>query len=253
MPLIMVGASPGVLHDINMHCHDCYEIIMNSEGEGVAEIGGKEYPFVPGVIHVIPPDMPHTKKSADGFRDIYLHADSLQPAGLPVKKAFEPREPLVLTDDASGTLEKLMSVLLSRYLLGAESDEITGMLFEIVLHLVEKRSTAGLADPVISELIRTITNSYSDPDFQVTDALLNTGFSKDYIRRRFRSVTGMTPVEYLRNVRISYARRMLRQKDTLHLSINEIALMSGFYDVSYFCRVFHRVTGVSPTQYMNQN
>lgn len=250
MALLLVGASLGTLLDINMHCHDCYEIIMNSEGEGIAEIGGKEYPFAPGVIHVIPPNMPHTKAAADGFRDIYLHTDSLQSGSLPGKQLFAPKEPLVLTDDASGTLENLMSVLLSRYLLGSEADEITGMLFDIVLRLVEKRSMAEPQDPVISDLLRTITASYSDPDFQITDALLGTGYSKDHIRRRFRQVTGMTPVEYLRNVRISYAQRMLRQKDLLHLSVSEIALMSGFYDVSYFCRVFHRVTGVSASEFL---
>ena len=77
MALLLVGASPGSLTECGLHRHACYEIIMNTEGEGVAEIGGREYPFTPGSIHIVPPGMPHRKRSADGFRDLYFHTDTL--------------------------------------------------------------------------------------------------------------------------------------------------------------------------------
>lgn len=63
----------------DLHTHNCYEIILNTEGEGIATIGNQEYPFTPGSIHVIPPNVPHAKRSAKEFRDLYLHTDSLSP------------------------------------------------------------------------------------------------------------------------------------------------------------------------------
>ena len=55
MALLHVGSSPVVYTDYALHDHNCYEIIMNVEGTGIAEIAGREIPFSPGTIHVIPP------------------------------------------------------------------------------------------------------------------------------------------------------------------------------------------------------
>ena len=252
MALLLAGASQGVLTDCTMHVHDCYEIIMNVSGEGIAEIGGAEYPFSPGTIHVIPPNTPHKKTASEGFRDLFLHTDSLQPEDYSAKHFFAPEQPLFLTDDACHTMEGLMSLLLERYLLNPEPDDVSKNLFQIVLQLVERWSHETPFDPVVGEIVYAITSSYNNPDFQVTDALIKTGYSKDHIRRRFHQATGMTPGEYLKSVRLSYAKRLLRQKKTLRLSMGEIALMSGFYDPSYFCRSFHKETGMTPSEYIHQ-
>ena len=115
---------------------------------------------------------------------------------------------------------------------------------------VSSHSTRSCApDHVIRQLIHTITVSYSDPDFHVTEALTATGYSKDHIRRQFHQFTGMTPNEYLTDIRIQYAKRLLRQKNKLRLPVSEIAWMCGFYDAAYFCRLFRKHVGVSPSEY----
>ena len=232
-----------------MHCHSCYEIIMNTEGEGMAEIGGTEYPFNPGSVHIVPPGMPHRKRSSGGFRDLYFHTDTLQPGLISAKSAFEPQEPILLADDVCHTMEKILSVLLERYLLHQKTDEITEALYGVALQLIGEWTRDAAPDPVIRQLLHTITVSYSDPDFRITDALTGTGYSKDHIRRQFSRFTGMTPNEYLTDIRIQYAKRLLRQKDKLRLPVSEIAWMCGFYDAAYFCRLFRKHVGVSPSEY----
>jgi AraC-like DNA-binding protein len=243
MALLHVGASPVSFTDFAVHSHDCYEIILNEEGTGTAVIGDREYPFSPGTIHIIPPNMPHSKRSPEGFRDIYLHTDAL--LGLERSAAA----PILLSDDSSHTAESLMSVLLVRYLTEPRSSVVTKTLFDALLELIGELARKEESDPVVDALIHAITSSYNNPEFQVTDALLSTGYSKDHIRRRFRQFTGLTPNAYLRAVRLRYARRLLKQQDTLHLPIHEIALMCGYYDVAYFCRIFRRETGSTPTEY----
>ena len=66
MSLLLVGASPGILTECSLHSHSCYEVIMNAEGEGIAEIGGREYPFSNGTIHIVPPGMPHLREPGSG-------------------------------------------------------------------------------------------------------------------------------------------------------------------------------------------
>ena len=155
----------------------------------------------------------------------------------------------MLADDDCHTLEKLLSVLLERYLLHQRADDISEALYGVALQLIGERTRDATPDPVIRQLIHTITVSYSDPDFRVTDALLATGYSKDHVRRLFHQFTGMTPNEYLTDIRIRYAKRLLRQKDTLRLPVSEIAWMCGFYDAAYFCRLFRKTVGVSPSAY----
>ena len=249
MALLLVGASPGSLTECGMHRHACYEIIVNTEGEGYAEIGGAEYPFAPGTIHIVPPGMPHRKRSSGGFRDLYFHTDTLQPGPIAAKCAFEPQEPILLADDDCRTMEKILSVLLERYLLQQRSDGIAEALYGVALQLIGEWMRDAAPGPAIRQLIHTITVSYSDPDFRVTDALTATDYSKDHIRRQFTRFTGMTPNEYLTDIRIRYARRLLRQKNKLRLPVSEIAWMCGFYDAAYFCRLFRKHVGVSPTEY----
>ena len=247
MALLHVGASPMSFKDFAVHQHDCFEIILNAEGTGTATVGGEEYPFTPGTIHIIPPRMPHSKSAPEGFRDQYIHTDSLQGMGV---LSLEGGSSLIsLADDASHTAEGLMSILLARYVTSSRVDAVTEAIFHALLQHLGELSHAKPADPVVNELIHTIASSYNNPEFQVTDALLSTGYSKDHIRRRFFQQTGMTPGAYLKSVRMDYAKKLLRQRDTLHLPVKEIAMMCGYYDVAYFCRLFHKETGLTPTEY----
>ena len=252
MALLLVGASPGSLTECGMHCHACYEIIMNTEGEGIAEIGGIEYPFTPGSIHIVPPGMPHRKRSADGFRDLYFHTDTLMQSTISAKGSSEPQEPILLADDDCHTMEKILSVLLERYLLHQKTDAIADALYGVALQLIAEWTRDKSPEPAIRQLIHRITVSYSDPDFHVTEALTATGYSKDHIRRQFHAFTGMTPNEYLTDIRIRYAKRLLRQKNKLRLPVSEIAWMCGFYDAAYFCRLFRKHVGVSPSDYARE-
>lgn len=197
---------------------------------------------------MIPPNTPHRKRAEKGFRDLYLHTDSLRCQGAPVGPALT--EPLQLTDDASRTMEHLASILLGRFAQHTGRDEIGEVLFDTVLRLIAEWSQAEPADPVVSAVLRSIQEGYSDPEFRVTQALLESGYSKDHLRCRFQQATGTTPNKYLRRIRIQHARQLLRQNAALHMSIGEISLLCGFYDPAYFCRSFQAETGMSPSAYM---
>lgn len=66
------------------------------------------------------------------------------------------------------------------------------------------------------------------------------------LRTSFREVTGQTPKDYLISVRLSIAEKLLSITD---LSVLDIALETGFGDVSNFYRAFHAAKGISPTDY----
>lgn len=72
------------------------------------------------------------------------------------------------------------------------------------------------------------------------------GTNKTTLCREFKSTYGQTILEFIHNKKIKAAKKMLREKE---LSITEISESLGFDSVHYFSRLFHKYTGVSPTNY----
>ena len=67
-------------------------------------------------------------------------------------------------------------------------------------------------------------------------------------KRRFKAATGDTLIDYLQNLRIEESKRLLEQD---RLPIEEVSAEVGYMDVSFFRRLFKRLTGLSPGQYRN--
>jgi len=72
------------------------------------------------------------------------------------------------------------------------------------------------------------------------------GLERRTLLRRFASATGMTPIEYCRNVRIARARELLEGGET---SQKEIADSLGYKDVASFTRAFRKAVGWAPGAY----
>lgn len=68
-------------------------------------------------------------------------------------------------------------------------------------------------------------------------------------RRLFKQYSGYSPNEYRINEKINRAKKMLTAGN---MSVEEIAIALGFNDSSYFCKLFKRRTGVTPTEYAKQ-
>jgi len=66
------------------------------------------------------------------------------------------------------------------------------------------------------------------------------------LKRRFKVATGSTLIEYLQNLRIEDAKHQLETSDK---SVESICFEVGYEDVSFFRRLFKRLTGIIPSQY----
>ena len=76
------------------------------------------------------------------------------------------------------------------------------------------------------------------------------GFVPAYLRDVFRSKYEKSPMEYLQELRLECARKMLAQE--LKLPVKEIARAVGFNDALYLSKVFRRKFGITPSEYRNQ-
>lgn len=84
-------------------------------------------------------------------------------------------------------------------------------------------------------------------DFRIEALERHFHFHQDYIARCLKRHTGMSPVAYLRHIRIERARKLLEHAP--ELTVRQIAERVGIPDANYFCRAFRQEAGMSPAAY----
>ena len=99
----------------------------------------------------------------------------------------------------------------------------------------------------ISEIIKP---KLSDPSFSVENLMREIGMSRSQLYRKFKAISDRNPSEYIRILRLQHAQKLLRSGT---YSVNEVAYMSGFSNVSYFNTCFKRHFGRSPGNYLAES
>lgn len=70
--------------------------------------------------------------------------------------------------------------------------------------------------------------------------------SSSHLSKIFKEVTGITIMEYVNQIRLREAKKLLRKTE---MPLNKIAEISGYYDASYLSKVFKKEVGITPGQY----
>ncbi|MBO5907015.1 MAG: AraC family transcriptional regulator [Clostridia bacterium] len=100
--------------------------------------------------------------------------------------------------------------------------------------------------PTVAELAKKYISENLSEKLSIKELCDTVGCSKSTLTSAFKKSYGITLVEYITDSRISRAEILLKQGD---LSINEIALLVGFSDQSYFSKVFSAKHGISPSEW----
>ncbi len=98
----------------------------------------------------------------------------------------------------------------------------------------------------INRLISVIHAQMAKDDIDMEHIAAALSLSRKQLRSRVMSITGLTPVAYVLQVRLNYAHRMITTQD---LSLTEIASKCGFQNLSHFSKTFKQQFGVSPMQF----
>ena len=98
----------------------------------------------------------------------------------------------------------------------------------------------------LSKSMNYIISNYTNSTLSIKDIVNQTPFCEGHFRRIFKQAYHASPIEYIINLRINYAKDLLL--DT-NLNLNDIADISGFANLPYFCRQFKKRTGYAPAEY----
>lgn len=97
----------------------------------------------------------------------------------------------------------------------------------------------------IKNMNKLILDNVSDEEFSIDVLAENLNMSRSSFYRKIKGITGMTPVDYLKNFRLDYSAQLLREGGRA----TEVALMTGFTSSSYFAKCFKEKFGVLPRDY----
>ena len=100
--------------------------------------------------------------------------------------------------------------------------------------------------PTVAEMAKKYIYENYGKKFTIKDICLNIGCSKSTLITAFKKQYSMTVNDYITELRLTEATRMLALGD---MSVGEIALQCGFSDQSYFSKVFSAKHGVKPSEY----
>ena len=96
------------------------------------------------------------------------------------------------------------------------------------------------------QLDKVIISHLDDPNLSSVLLAEKLSMSQRHLNRKLKETTGKDTANYIREMRIEEAKRLLEHT---HDSISEIYMKCGFDNPSYFSRVFKQIVGVSPTEY----
>ena len=88
-----------------------------------------------------------------------------------------------------------------------------------------------------------------EEEFNVEKLVELSYVSRTVFYNKIKGLTGLSPVEFLRQVRLKIAGQLLTDSD---YNISEIAFMAGFNNVKYFRQHFKATYGTTPNQYKSQ-
>jgi transcriptional regulator GlxA family with amidase domain len=101
------------------------------------------------------------------------------------------------------------------------------------------------ADSVVRSCEQCLHEYYTHAD-ALRQVSRRAGIPERTLKRRFKAATGTTLIDYLQNLRVEAAKRLL---ESARRSVEDISVAVGYEDASFFRRLFRRRTGLTPGQY----
>lgn len=98
----------------------------------------------------------------------------------------------------------------------------------------------------MQKVMSFMEENMDNPELEIDDFASHTGMSRTLFYRKLKSIVGVTPVEFVREIRI---KRAVQLMDSSAYNFSQIAYMTGFTDPKYFGKCFKKIMGVTPSQY----
>jgi AraC-like DNA-binding protein len=126
---------------------------------------------------------------------------------------------------------------------------IEELLIIIARQLTRQNNSLRVSPQKFMELEQMLREDLSH-QWTVEEMAASFGLGLTAFSEKVKSFTGFSPLNYLINIRISEAIKLLKQQDQ---PVTDIALEVGFYSSQHFATTFKKLTGYTPSEYRKKN
>lgn len=219
------------------HAHFYNELVLVQRGRLRARIAGREYTLGQGEIILYPANTDHEEWGLGGRPVLCLMCAFLW-------DAIPPGE-ILTCRDADGHVEELLSWLASECYMHWPIDKCPDRSFGLpILHAILselKRLTCREPNAMVEQVQAYIRENLRS-SFTFTDLLEVSGLGHSQFTVQYKRLTGRSPMEDARLMRVEEARRLII---TSPLTLSEIAPMVGIANEFHLSRLLKTVLGVS--------
>ena len=235
-----------------LHTHQFTELFYIIEGEGQFLFRDETFSSIQkGDLIIIPPYTEHTEQSFPGTSLKYY---VLAVDGVAFQLKNEQRLSQIFCNFRSNSFIQTLFEQMYCEVRSHESltDAICQKLLELlilkILHSQQVDVVPATATKMTKECAKI--KEYLDTNYAeniTLDTLTKlTHMNKYYISHSFAKYTGLSPIQYLNEIRLQTACHLLQKTD---FPIADIASATGFSSQSYFTQAFHKKHGITPIKY----
>lgn len=156
---------------------------------------------------------------------------------------IKPKNPIPISE-CFFNCEKTFKAKKKGYILRCKS-----YLYEIICEIIENYESGYISDTQKKKLlpaIEYIHNHYFDKELNIGFLSELCGIKEAYFRRLFMRCYAVSPVKYINNLKLTFAKDLLFESA---YSIEKVGELSGFNNNCYFHRLFKKEFGITPTEY----
>ncbi len=244
------------------HNHDSYEIYYLHSGERQYFIQNTTFPVRTGDIVLINRhDLHKTMESGSNIheRTVINFRETFFPSTLLPNDLFSVlrsnQKVMSLSNKQKQIIEQMLESMLYEYT-QKQLDyklHLQSTLIQLLITLnrfakeapASKKSEAIPHNKKVAEIVRYLQYHYKDP-FKLEVLSERFSISKYHLCRSFKQYTGFTPVEYIHQIRIKAAQKLLVETE---VQIQVVSEQVGFNNIMHFNRVFKHISAVSPSKY----
>ena len=104
-------------------------------------------------------------------------------------------------------------------------------------------------EQLMERIIDCVNKHINDSDFTVDMLCTEVGISRANLHRKMKSMTGITANDFIRNIRMEQAARLLSEQK---INITQVGYSVGYSSLAYFSTAFRKHFGISPREYIDK-
>lgn len=234
---------------ISEHEHSFFHYIYVIKGVGNITIDGKIYEFKSKQMYLISPKIRHSFYNTGTSELVTFEMKfDLLDAHFTDKVMKLPD----VIDVRNTPIQSIMKNIHREIHNGAEDckEIITMNMHEIFIHMQRAYDTFKIDDSPDNQKVMLDVIEYIganlDKELNLQELADVVSFDKIYFLKKFKKLTGITPMEYIRNVRMEKAKELLVYSD---MNITQVAECVGFRSIHHFSNCFSKYTGMTPSKF----